>query len=439
MSTYGRTIPLSETTKFIVDNRGKTSPTADTGIALIATNCITNDHLYPQYINVRRVSQETYDAWFRAHPEPGDIILTNKGSKNGAICLVPDPVDFVIAQDMVALRANEEVIDPLFLFAALRSPIAQSQIRNLDVSGVIPHFKKTDFDKLQLPYPDRKTQEAIGRIYFDFCAKIELNRQMNETLEATARALFKSWFVDFDPVRAKMDGQKPFGMDEHTAKLFPASFSETEVGKIPHGWAVKPVGDVVKAVGGGTPNTKEPAYWEGGTNHWVTPKDLSRLDSPVLLASERKVTDAGLAKTSSGLLPVGTLLLSSRAPVGYLAISQVPVAVNQGFLAMVCKDEASNYYMLNWAKENMDQIESRASGTTFQEISKRSFRPIPIVVPTLKLMSRFSELVASFYEGITSNLREASVLSRLRDTLLPKLLSGELRVADAEKPAEEAA
>ena len=190
-------IKLSDTTKFIVDNRGKTAPTEETGIALIATNCISNSSLYPTYNNVRYVSQETYDTWFRAHPEPGDIIVTNKGSQNGAICLVPDPVDFVIAQDMMALRANEELIDPLYLFAALRSPMAQWQIKSLDVSGVIPHFKKSDFDKLSLPYPDMPIQKAIGKIYFDFCAKIELNRRINKTLESLARAIFKSWFVDF--------------------------------------------------------------------------------------------------------------------------------------------------------------------------------------------------------------------------------------------------
>ncbi|XHR27589.1 MAG: restriction endonuclease subunit S [Chthoniobacteraceae bacterium] len=224
---FTKTIPLSETTKFIVDNRGRTAPTATTGIALIATNCISNERLYPAYENLRFVSRETYDSWFRSHPKPGDIILTNKGSQNGAICLVPDPVDFVIAQDMVALRANEDVIDPLFLFAALRSPDVQRQIKNLDVSGVIPHFKKTDFDKLDLPYPDRTVQELIGRIYFNFCAKIELNRRMNATLEAMARALFQSWFVDFDPVRAKLDGRRPAGLDKATAALFPSRFQDS--------------------------------------------------------------------------------------------------------------------------------------------------------------------------------------------------------------------
>lgn len=239
----GNTIPLSETTKFIVDNRGKTAPTASSGIALIATNCITNNQLYPQYINVRYVSQETYDTWFRSHPKPGDIILTNKGSQNGAVCLVPNPVDFAIAQDMVALRPNEKVIDPLFLFAALRSPTVQRQIKNLDVSGVIPHFKKTDFDKLYLPYPNMETQKAIGHIYFDFCRTIENNRLMIETLETMGKAIFKSWFVDFDPVRAKMDGRQPFGMDEATASLFPDHIDHTDFGLLPVGWKTLPLQD----------------------------------------------------------------------------------------------------------------------------------------------------------------------------------------------------
>jgi len=167
-------IPLSKTTKFVVDNRGRTAPTEETGIPLIATNCISNRNLYPVYENLRYVSQETYDNWFRSHPEPGDLLFTLKGSQNGAVCLAPNPVNFVIAQDMVALRVDEKVIDPLFLFAALRSDEVQAQIKNLDVSGVIPHLKKSDFDKLILPYPERDIQQSIGQFYFYTSKKIDL-------------------------------------------------------------------------------------------------------------------------------------------------------------------------------------------------------------------------------------------------------------------------
>ena len=329
---------------------------------------------------------------------------------------------------MVALRADENIIDPLFLFAALRSADVQRQIKNLDVSGVIPHFKKSDFDKLYLPYPERNIQELTGRIYYDFCTKIELNRRMNATLEAMARALFQSWFVDFDPVRAKIEGRQPVGLDSETVALFPGSFQDSKVGPIPNGWTIQPVGEVVDCVGGGTPRTDEPNYWEGGTHHWSTPKDLSSLQAPVLLDTDRKLTDAGIAKISSGLLPAGTLLLSSRAPVGYLAIAAMPVAINQGFIALKCNDRASNFFMLHWCQTNMAEIENRATGTTFAEISKQSFRPIPVVLPPKELMADFTATVAPFYAQIIANLHQSRTLATLRDTLLPKLLSGELRV-----------
>ncbi|NAR49004.1 hypothetical protein GPS60_15690 [Acinetobacter haemolyticus] len=190
------TIKLSETTKFIVDNRGKTVPTSDTGIPLIATNCIDNRNLYPVYEKLRYVSQDTYNNWFRSHPKPMDIILTLKGSQNGAVNLVPDPVDFCIAQDMVALRVDETKIDNLYLFAALRSEDIQDQIKTLDVSGVIPHFKKSDFDKLEIPLPPRSLQEFIGKTYFDLCNKIDLLHRQNKTLEAMAETLFRQWFIE---------------------------------------------------------------------------------------------------------------------------------------------------------------------------------------------------------------------------------------------------
>jgi type I restriction enzyme S subunit len=237
--------------------------------------------------------------------------------------------------------------------------------------------------------------------------------------------------VDFDPVRAKLDGRHPEGMDAETAALFPAEFEESMLGPMPKGWTIQPVGEVVDCVGGGTPSTADPKYWEGGTHHWTTPKDFSSLQAPILLDTDRKLTDAGIAKISSGLLPSGTLLLSSRAPVGYLAIADMPVAINQGFIAIKCNDRASNLFMLNWCQTNMAEIESRATGTTFAEISKQNFRPIQVVLPQKKVMDAFTVNVAPLYAQITANLRQSRALASLRDTLLPKLLSGEVRVGDA--------
>jgi type I restriction enzyme S subunit len=245
-----------------------------------------------------------------------------------------------------------------------------------------------------------------------------------------ARALFKSWFVDFDPVRRNKDKRKRI-KDEGDAH-FPSFFQDSELGHIPAGWTVEPVGAVVTCVGGATPSTSEPKYWENGIHHWTTPKDFSSLQAPILIDTERRITDAGAAKISSGLLPVGTLLMSSRAPVGYLAISAMQVAINQGFIAMKCNERASNYFMLNWCQQNMAEIEGRATGTTFAEISKQNFRPILMVLPTKELMAAFTEKVTPLYAQIRANLHQSRTLATLRDMLLPKLLSGELSVADAD-------
>lgn len=185
-------------------------------------------------------------------------------------------------------------------------------------------------------------------------------------------------------------------------------------------------------MGGSTPSTKVPAYW-GGEYCWTTPKDLSSLSAPVLLDTERRITKQGLATISSGFLPIDTLLLSSRAPVGYLAITKVPVAVNHGYIAIPPHDRLSSLFLLYWCEVNMERIKERAGDTTFPEISKTNFRPISIVLPAAKVLSNFNLTVGPMFERIVSNERESRTLAALRDTLLPTVISGELRIEDTER------
>ncbi len=396
-----------------------------------------------------------------------------KGSKipAGSVmvsCIGSDMGKAVIAgRDCVTnQQINSIVVDDRFSseFVYYNLSTRKDEIRHQAAGGSAqPILNKGDFSRLEITLPPLAEQKAIAAVLGALDDKIELNRRMNATLEAMARALFQSWFIDFDPVRQNMDrnqnqpspvlrppspsgrgaggegtaglldGRPPAALDPATAALFPDSFQDSEAGHIPKGWPIQPVGEVVDCVGGGTPSTAEPKYWECGTHHWTTPKDFSSLQAPVLLDTDRKLTDAGIAKISSGLLPAGTLLLSSRAPVGYLAIAAMPVAINQGFIAMKCNERASNFFMLNWCQTNMAEIESRATGTTFAEISKQNFRPIRVVLPPKELMVAFTAKVAPLYAQITANLHQSRTLATLRDTLLPKLLSGELSVADAEE------
>ena len=178
--------PLPEVLSFIVDNRGKTVPTCEKGRILIATNCVRNENLYPSYEKIRFLSDETYHTWFRAHPLPGDILFVCKGTP-GRVCLVPNPVDFCIAQDMVALRANPDIVYNRYLLAVLRSHGIQTQITNTSVGDVIPHFKKSYFDQILIPIPSMRVQKIIGDYYYSFSQKIVLNQKINRNLAATSR------------------------------------------------------------------------------------------------------------------------------------------------------------------------------------------------------------------------------------------------------------
>jgi type I restriction enzyme, S subunit len=321
------------------------------------------------------------------------------------------------------------VIIPEYAGYYFRSPKFRREVTAMSSLSTRASLNNEMLARLTITVPPVDEQAKIGQILKSFDDKISLNRRMNNTLEELARTLYKSWFVDFDPVRAKAAGRDP-ALPKHLADLFPDSFEDSELAKIPIGWRLTTIGDLSDVVGGSTPSTKEPSYWDGGEHHWATPKDLSSLTVPALLETERSITDAGVTQISSGLLPKGTLLLSSRAPIGYLAIAEVAVAINQGFIAMKPKPGVSNLFLLFWAEFSHETILSRANGSTFLEISKGNFRPIPVTAPTKEVMDAFDERARPLYRRIVENERESRTLAVVRDALLPKLVSGELRISD---------
>lgn len=311
--------------------------------------------------------------------------------------------------------------------------------------------------EFNLRLPEKGKRKKIGEILKSIDDKIHLNNQINQTLESIAQVIFKSWFIDFDPVRAKIaakqEGNDPelaamcaisgkseaeleqiakedFAELQATAALFPDELVESELGVVPKGWVVSIVGEQVQTVGGGTPSTKNADFWDNGIHHWTTPKDLSNLTDKILLNTERKITDAGLKKISSGLLPKNTVLMSSRAPVGYLALAKIEVAINQGYIAILPNTKYSAEYLIYWCKANMAEIKGRASGTTFQEISKKNFREINFIRPDEKVIAVYTRTAKTLYDEITLKAKEKQSLINLRDTLLPKLLLGEVEIPD---------
>lgn len=384
------------------------------------------------------VSHETAATAREWMTQKGDVLIAMTGYV-GEVARVRSGEKYLINQRVGRFDfLDDSPVIPEFFFYYLRQPEVRSLLETMARGSAQPNLSASDAAKLWVPVPPPAEQRAIAHILGKLDEKIELNRKQNETLEAMARTLFKAWFVDFEPVRAKMEGrwqrgQSLPGLPAHLYDLFPDRLIESELGEIPEGWRHSTIGEEVTVCGGSTPSTKEPEFWEGGQHCWATPKDLSALKFPVLLDTDRKITDAGLAKISSGLLPVGTVLLSSRAPIGYLAIAEVPTAINQGFIAMKCDGALPNVFVLPWCRESMDAIVGNANGSTFQEISKSNFRPLRVVVPSDPVLTSFTRSAVSLYRQLAENERESRSLAQLRDTLLPKLISGKLRVPDAER------
>ena len=417
-----------------------------------------------------------------------DVVIATVGSwpKNpasivGKTIRVPlEAEGSLLNQNAVRLRAPDgEDFDQIFLYYLLKDKkFSDYIVSTAQGSANQASITLKDIYGYSFDYPPDTERRKISEILDSLDNKIQLNRETNKTLEAMAQALFKSWFVDFDPVidnalAAGNDIPEPLqaraaarkaraaesssantaaqnnptalaGLPKAQRELFPSEFEETDLsnfaasagGWVPKGWDMNTVGDVIENVGGGTPKTKEDAYWVGGTHPFCTPKDMSSLSSKVLLGTERKLTDSGVAKVSSGILPEGVVLMSSRAPIGYLAISKTPVTVNQGIIVMKPNDKYSSEFLISWAEANMEEVISRANGSTFLEISKKIFRDIPFLEPSDLACSNYSNIAGDYFKKITLLQQETDQLIKLRDTLLPKLISGELRLPEAEQQTE---
>jgi type I restriction enzyme, S subunit len=422
-------ISLKDAVSFVVDNRGRSVPVQDVGIPLISTACISNEELHPDLSTERYVSDEIYRNWFRSHPQPGDIILTNKGSKNGEIALVPDPVNFCIAQDMVALRANSNLISPAYLFAILRSRLVQLRIKALNVDAVIPHFKKTDFDKLLIPLPSRRDQDFIGRVYLDISKKIELNRKTNETLEAMAKALFKSWFVDFDPVKAKAEG-RPTGLPAEISDLFPDSFEDSELGEIPSGWRV----GSLDQIGINPRETAKPEDMDS-SDRYIGLEHMPR--GSICLGESGQAEEL---ESNKNRFRQGDLLFGKLRPyfkkTGY---SQFDGVCSTDIVVVRKKGEYGVGFICCFLASDpfIDFTVAASSGTRMPRTSWKDMCEFPFAIPSKLLLCEFDTQFRPVINKITGNCIHSASLAVLRDALLPKLISGEIRIPDAEKMLEE--
>lgn len=301
------------------------------------------------------------------------------------------------------LKENKEVVDRKFLYFYLI--VNTKRFLGGTHGSVMLHLTKKEMEEQLLKLPSLKTQRQIASILSSLDDKIELNRKINANLEAQAQALFKSWFVDFEPFKDQ-------------------PFVESELGMIPKGWRVGTFLDNVNVMPGGTPSTNKTEYWTDGTIPFFSPKDVNGV---YCFKTEKNITELGLNNCSSHLYPKDTLFITARGTVGKLALAGLPMAMNQSNYALVAKEGISKFYLYLLAQTLVSVLLKKANGAVFSAITTRDFNEPTIIPPTLDI-KHFDNLVSPIFNKIYQTEQESRRLASLRDALLPRLMSGELKV-----------
>ncbi|MEI8372382.1 MAG: restriction endonuclease subunit S [Planctomycetota bacterium] len=362
----------------------------------------------------------------------GDLVFTQRGTL-GQVALVPKmgAVRYLISQSQMKLTVDAEKADAMFLYYVFTSAEQQAYIRQNSIQTGVPHTNLGILRNTPLILPPLTVQKAIAHILGTLDDKIELNRRINETLEAMARAIFKNWFVDFDPVRAKMDGRKPEGMDAATAKLFPDEFEESELGPIPKGWKVTTLGQVAQNVS----NTFD--FSSNVDVVFVNTGDV--LDGDFLHSNRSDPT--GLPGQAKKAIAPDNILLSEIRPANkrfaYVDFDASEYVVSTKFMVIRGSSEIHSrlLYRILTSTETLTefQIQAESRSGTFPQITFDSVSYLPIVLPPRTIQDAYQWLITRTDAHIKTNKTQSGVLAALRDTLLPKLLSGEILAGSVPK------
>jgi type I restriction enzyme S subunit len=327
------------------------------------------------------------------------------------------------------IRGNGQA-DTRYLYYAINA----TDISGYVTGSTIPKLSQGSLNRLAIPIPPIGEQRVIASILGALDDKIDLNRRMNETLEATARAIFKDWFVDFGPSRAKMEGHSAY-LPPQLWELFPGRLDEADR---PVGWRAEPLLGHARLLSGGTPRTTQAAYWNG-TIPWASAKDVSQCPDAFLINTERSITERGLNESATQMIPArATVVVARGATTGRYCMFGRDMAMNQTCYGLV-STEGLPYFVNSAFGALVERLVHAAHGSVFDTITTTTFQRAQLIVGDAGLPRAFEAAVAPLFDYILSNTQETSTLVEIRDFLFPKLISGEIRVKDAEKMVEKVA
>ena len=358
----------------------------------------TSDVLEGRVLNHERVPNSNLKGQFKKTFQRDDILYSEIRPQNRRFAYVDfSPIDYIASTKLMVIRAKKDVVSPKYLYYFLKnsSTVAELQLLAETRSGTFPQITFSEVANLTIPVPSLAVQEVIVQTMQCLEDKIICNEQINDNLEQQAQSYFQELFVDnADPE-----------------------------------WAIGTISDLGTVVGGSTPSKAKPEYYTESGIAWITPKDLSINKSKFVSHGENDITELGLKNSSAAIMPEGTVLFSSRAPIGYIAIAAGEVTTNQGFKSVVPKPEIGTPFVYFFLKNTLPVIEGMASGSTFKEVSGSTMKNVPAVIPDAETLAKFSDFCAPIFAQQRILEEQNQSLATLRDNLLPKLMSGEIDVS----------
>lgn len=381
----------------VYDGPHATPPKTQSGPWFLSISSLDNGRL--NLAESAHISEADFERWTRrVTPREGDVLFSYE-TRLGEAALMPAGLRACLGRRMGLLRPKPDRVDSRFLLYAYLGPEFQEVIRQRAVHGAtVDRIPLTELPNWPISIPSLREQRAIAAVLGALDDEIAVNEWIARTSLDLADAHFELVTRDL------------------------ACGSET-------------FGSVAEVFGGGTPRTSEPAYWDGPIS-WATPSDVTALHVPYLFTTARKITEKGLAECASQLYPPGSIFMTSRATIGAFAVPQVPTAVGQGFIVVIPRQPEMRWWLFHEMRSRVDEMRSLANGSTLLGLSREDFKAMRVRLAEPDVIARFSAQVDPLHKQAAKCVEESHTLAQLRDTLLPKLMSGELRVRDAEKASE---
>ena len=405
-----KTIALKDITDLVIDYRGKTPlklgrSWCDSGYRALSAKNIKTGRIV-NHDDIRFVDEELYRLWMKDEVCRGDILITSE-APFGEVLYWDSDEKIVLSQRLFDVRLNDSV-DHRFVYYYMTTRAFKAELDGRSSGTTVVGLRQPELLKCKISLPERKTQKKIAEILKSLDDKIELNNQIIHNLEEQAQALYKCWFVDFEPFQN-------------------GDFISTELGMIPEGWRVGTLDELCDIVGGGTPSKSRSDYFCKEGIPWLTPKDLSVSKAKFTAKGEIDITEFGYKNSGAKLMPKGSVLYSSRAPIGYISIAKNDICTNQGFKSAV-PGKAGTAFLYYYLKTNTEGIIAKSTGSTFKEASGSLMKSLSTIIPPKDVLSSFEEQEQPFLKEQEILEDESRQLAILRDTLLPKLMSGEIAV-----------